>query len=85
MKKFIFSQLSAADINDDDERILKSAVEISCNNFLRVHNLDSASFGTIAEVLARSLIRTFHNGSRDPALLAEHATARALKSLRKYH
>jgi len=85
MKTFIFSQLSAEDMNEDDERILKNAVEISCNNFLRVHNLDSASFGSIAEVLARSLIRMFNDGSRDPALLAEHATARALKSLRKYH
>jgi hypothetical protein len=85
MKKFIFSELPTECMNKDDERILKSAVEISCNNFLRIHNLDSASFGSIAEVLARSLIRLFNDGSREPALLAEHATSRALKSLRQYH
>lgn len=83
MKTFGISRLSIDDLNEDEERILRKAVELSCHDLVDVHDLDVASLNSITGVLARALMRMFRDGSRSPVLLAEHATARAPKSLRK--
>lgn len=71
---------------DDDDVVLRRAVRQTCHELLDIHHLDKKSFSTVEAVVIRSIIKIFDNGVRNPMLLAQIATARALEKLgRRYH
>lgn len=78
--------ISADLLIDDDEVVLRTAVDETCAGLIDVYHLDSAMFAFVADIIAQSILQMFQNGQRNPTLLAQHAIATTLKELgHKYH
>jgi len=69
--------------NEDEQSqaVLKSAVQIVCDELVDVHRIEGVKLALLIDVIARAILEKFKCGQRDASLLARYATAEALGHL----
>ena len=73
-------------LTNDDDDIVENVLDETLRELSDAYHLDITTISLVSDVVAQSIRQSFDDGLRNPAFIAQCATAHALRKLgRKFH